>query len=85
MIHYRKLTDRQRAALLHIADSPRGEATGYDLKVKGVGNLATLYQLAKRHLVAPIGHGHIAFPASATWQITNRGREAARQERATGG
>lgn len=70
------MTELQRSALAFMAEQPRGETSGYDLKRQGCGNTATLSQLCSRGYCTPVGGGHMAMPSNATWRITGKGRVA---------
>jgi len=68
------MTEKQSAALAFIADQVGGKTSAYDLKIKGMGNLGVIRQLAGRGMLRAVGIGHSAFPRNAAWVITDKGR-----------
>lgn len=75
----RPMTKTQRIALAFMAGCENGETCGYDLKRNNFGNAATLDQLALRGYATRVGSGHMAFPATARFRITNSGRAALKE------
>ena len=66
-----KLSPTMQAALAKLAKVKTGDA--YTLRV----SVSTLEALSKRGFCTPFGSGHIAFPKSGLWQITEAGKAAA--------
>jgi hypothetical protein len=64
-----KLTKRQIEALTKLSAEP---GSAYGMRV----SLGTLSALSDKQLITPTGLGHMAFPRTATWKITQAGRDA---------
>jgi hypothetical protein len=64
-----RLSPKQREALTRLREK---DGSAYGMKV----SLATLEALSLIGLVRAIGHGHMAFPRSGTWRITDDGKAA---------
>ena len=64
-----RLSPRQREALTKLREK---DGSAYGMKV----SLATLVALSRAGLVHAIGHGHMAFPRTGQWRITDAGKAA---------